>query len=93
MSNVRIMVSTPAVAMTVSRYLFQSCVSASAGGKVCRFPPTEWIPLGLFGPWIGIRCTRWLEAEAGVRRSKTRRCESEVTEERTEGECGEKAVL
>lgn len=36
---------------------------------------------------------RWLEAEGGVRRSKMRRCESEETEERRDGECGEKEVL
>lgn len=34
--------------------------------------------------------TRWLEDEAGVRRSKSRRCESLETEERREGECGVK---
>lgn len=33
--------------------------------------------------------TRWFEAEEGVRRSKRRRCESDDTEERREGECGE----
>lgn len=33
---------------------------------------------------------RWLEAEDGLRRSKTRRCESEDTEVRMESECGEK---
>lgn len=36
---------------------------------------------------------RWFETEAGVRRSKIRRCESEETEERREGECGEKEAL
>ena len=36
--------------------------------------------------------TRWFEAEAGVRRSKRRKCESLETEERREGEYGEKAV-
>ena len=41
---------------------------------------------------MGIRLTKWLEAEEGVRRSKMRRCESELTEERMEGEWGEKAV-
>jgi hypothetical protein len=34
-----------------------------------------------------------LEAEEGVRMSKMRRWESEVTDERIEGECGEKAEL
>lgn len=33
---------------------------------------------------------RWFEADAGVRRSKMRRWESEETEERMEGLCGEK---
>jgi nicotinamide mononucleotide adenylyltransferase len=40
---------------------------------------------------MGIRWTRWLDAEEGVRRSKIRRWESEDTEERIEGLCGEKA--
>jgi hypothetical protein len=44
-------------------------------------------------PWIGIRWTRWLEADAGVRRSKIRRWESELTEEMMDGEWGENAVL
>ena len=35
---------------------------------------------------------RWFEAEGGVRRSKSRRWESEETAERREGECGEKAA-
>ena len=35
---------------------------------------------------------RWLEAEAGVRRSKSRSCESLLTEERREGLWGEKAA-
>lgn len=37
--------------------------------------------------------TKWLEAEGGVRRSNILRCESEETDDMTEGECGEKAVL
>jgi len=37
----------------------------------------------------GMEKVRWLEAEAGVRRSKMRRWESEETEDRREGECGE----
>jgi hypothetical protein len=81
------MVSTPAVAMVVERYLFQSWVKHSEGGKV-------WVGRELIvggGPWMGIRCTRWFDAEAGVRRSKMRRWESDDTEERMEGECGEKA--
>ncbi len=44
----------------------------------------------LGGVWMGRESVRWLEAEAGVRRSKMRRCESEETEERRLGECGEK---
>jgi hypothetical protein len=42
---------------------------------------------------MGIRCTKWLDADAGVRRSKIRKCESEDTEETIDGECGEKALL
>lgn len=42
---------------------------------------------------MGIRATRWFEADAGVRKSNIRRCESEDTDEIMEGECGEKAVL
>lgn len=38
------------------------------------------------GLWMGIEDMRWFEAEVGVRRSKIRRCESEETEERREGE-------
>lgn len=45
------------------------------------------------GMWSGMQSVRWLEAEGGVRRSKIRRCESDDTVERMEGECGEKAVL
>ena len=36
---------------------------------------------------------RWLDAEGGVRRSKMRRWESDETEERREGECGEYEAL
>ena len=85
----RIKRSTPAVATTVLRYLFQSWVSASEGGDgtVVVYKP------GFFcGEWIGILRVRWLEAEGGVRRSKRRRCESEETEERREGEWGENAA-
>lgn len=39
---------------------------------------------------MGIVQTRWLEADAGVRRSKRRKCESLDTELRREGEWGEK---
>jgi hypothetical protein len=42
---------------------------------------------------MGIKETRWFEADAGVRRSNIRRWESEDTEEIIDGECGEKAVL
>lgn len=35
---------------------------------------------------------KWLDAEEGVRRSKSRSCESEDTAERTEASCGEKAA-
>lgn len=58
------------------RYLFQSWVRASEGG-------TD-------GAWTGMEAVRWFEAEGGVRRSKMRRWESEETEERMEGEWGEK---
>lgn len=76
--------------------MFQSCVRASAGAKA---PCWRWVAgkaPGVAGPlaaaWMGILRTRWLDAEAGVRRSKSRRWESEETAERTDGECGEKAV-
>jgi len=45
------------------------------------------------GPWIGIKATRWFEADAGVRRSKIRQCESDETDEIIEGEWGDHAVL
>lgn len=86
------MVSTPAVAKTVLRYLFQSWVKASAGG-IFRCRGLGGPPRVGGGPWIGINATRWLEAEAGVRRSKIRQWESEETEERMEGEWGDHAVL
>ena len=41
---------------------------------------------------MGINCTKWLEAEAGVRRSKMRMWLSEVAEEMIDGEWGEKAA-
>jgi hypothetical protein len=97
---VRIMRSTPPVAMMLGRYLFQSWVKASEGAKpgVGRLEPIG-LEMGedeepaARAEWIGMFWTRWFEAEAGVRRSKIRRWESEETEERMEGECGEKAVL
>jgi len=94
MSKVRMMRSTPAVAMRLGRYLFQSWVRASLGWKAGRLEPSAEIWPGALGrgEWIAMLETRWLEAEVGVRRSKIRRCESEETEERIEGECGEKAV-
>lgn len=74
------------------RYLFQSCVKASDGGifgdRLFAGPPMTG-----GGPWMGIKETRWLEADAGVRRSNIRRWESEDTEEIIDGEWGEKAVL
>lgn len=45
------------------------------------------------GPWTGMRVTRWFDAEAGVRKSKILRWESEETEDTIEGEWGENAVL
>jgi hypothetical protein len=50
-------------------------------------------PVRAGAEWIATEATRWLDAEAGVRRSKMRRVESEETEERMEGLWGEKAVL
>jgi hypothetical protein len=89
-SNVLIIRSTPAVAIMVSRYLFQSCVSASEGGT----PAEGATPGRTFGAWcMGMDWTRWLEAEAGVRRSNTRRCESEETAERMLGLCGLNCAL
>lgn len=81
--------------MTFERYLFQSCVKASEGAKPGRLEPMGlgWPGTGARAAWMGIEATRWLDAEAGVRRSKMRRWESEETEERMEGEWGEKAVL
>lgn len=43
--------------------------------------------------WRGMVRVRWFAAEEGVRRSKMRRCESDETEERIEGLCGEKEAL
>ena len=60
--------------------------NAPAGPGICA--EDSWV--GAWAEWIGIVRTRWLEAEAGVRRSKRRKCESLETEERREGECGEK---
>jgi len=89
MSNVRMVRSTPAVAIMVERYLFQSWVRASAGGAAPA-PPRGILP---GREWRGRVRTRWFEADAGVRRSKTRRRESELTEEIIVGECGEKEAL
>ena len=86
MSKVLITRSTPAAAITVSRYLFQSCVKASVGGM----PGWEGRPgRERGGVCKGIERVRWLAADAGVRRSNMRRRESDETEERTEGEWGE----
>ena len=85
MSKVRIARSTPAVASTLSRYLFQSCVRASLGG----------IPMGGASPgcafggvWIGMLSVRWFDALVGVRKSKMRKWLSELTALRMLGECG-----
>jgi hypothetical protein len=85
--------STPAVAITLLRYLFQSCVRASEGGKPGRFEPMAEGEGRAGAEWMEIVATRWFAALAGVRRSKTRRVESLETEERMEGLWGEKAVL
>lgn len=76
MSKVRITRSTPPVAMIVSRYLFQSCVSASDGGAGAAgaIPGRE-----SGAPWMGICMMRWFEADALVRMSKIRICESLLT--------------
>lgn len=58
-----------------------------------RFRGVEGPPGLGAGPWMGMRATRWLVAEAGVRRSKIRQWESEDTEEMMEGEWGDQAVL
>lgn len=81
--------STPAAASTVGRYLFQSWVSDSAGGVAAG-----GYLYGDSGGWCrGIVSVRWFVAEAGVRRSKMRRCESEETLERRDGLCGENEAL
>ncbi len=77
------------------RYLFQSWVRASFGGKgpvgeVGGGGGDGLVGEGCWAEWIGIVRTRWLVAELGVRRSKRRRRESEEVEERREGEWGEK---
>lgn len=78
----------------MERYLFQSWLRASEGGKApasaCGVGVGEAI---ICGEWIGIVRTRWLEAEEGVRRSKRRSWESEDTAERIVGLWGEKAAL
>lgn len=84
-SNVRILPSTPPVAMTPFLYLFQSCVRHSDGGNAFRFDPIAFIPV-CGAACIGIDDTRWFDAEAGLRRSNMRRWESEETDESTEGE-------
>lgn len=91
MSKARIKVSTPATATMFDRYLFQSWVRASEGGATAaRFPN---LAPGLEAePWMGIRCMRWFEADAGVRMSKIRRCESEVTDEMILGLWGAKTA-
>ena len=67
---------------------------ASLGGKgPAPAGPGGWVAdiwVGAWALWMGRVRTRWLEDEAGVRRSKSRRCESLETEERREGECGVK---
>lgn len=90
MSKTRMIRSTPAVAITESRYLFQSCVSISLGSVEA---PVRGTPGRGGVPCAGMRWTRWLEAEAGTRRSKIRRWESEDTEEMMEVEWGDQAVL
>jgi hypothetical protein len=91
MSNTRIMRSTPPVAITLPLYLFQSCVSASEGAQAgCNLPG---IALDKGAPWIGICIVRWLLALAGVRKSQTRKCESEQTALRTPSVCGLHCVL
>lgn len=84
MSKVRITRSTPAAAMIVGRYLFQSCVRASEGGYC-------WRELG-WEEWRGMVNVKWFDAEEGVRRSKSRSCESEDTAERVNESWGEKAA-
>lgn len=89
MSKVRMRRSTPAVARIVDRYLFQSCVRASEGGM----PTGAAAPMrGFGGVWMGMDMVRWLDALAGVLRSKTRRCESDETLDRMVGLCGLKAA-
>lgn len=67
--------------MTVSRYLFQSWVRTSAGGL-----PAGMGPPGLLGAaWTGMAATRWYLADEGVRRSNSRRWESEEAADIKEG--------
>jgi hypothetical protein len=86
MSNVRITLSTPAVAMIVSLYLFQSCVKHSDGGTAM---PVAMPARTFGGECIGIDWMRWFAAEAGVRMSNTRRWLSALTPDSMLGECGE----
>lgn len=91
MSKERIRRSTPAAATMGERYLFQSWVRASEGGMVCEGKGRccDCIEGAVCK---GMEQVRWFEAEDGVRRSNIRRWESEETDERIEGECGENEV-
>lgn len=69
--------STPATARMVLRYLFQSWVKASHGGKVgCGLPMAAVVLTFTGGAWSGILICKWLLALAGVLRSQSRSCES-----------------
>jgi hypothetical protein len=74
MSKVRTTRSTPPVARTVSRYLFQSWVRISEGTAPAKVWPVE--SRGRVGPCggacAGMMVVRWYFAETGVRRSKMR---------------------
>jgi len=59
------------VATTLLRYLFQSWVRDSEGGKAGRFEPIAERGGRAGAEWMEMEATRWLEALAGVRRSKT----------------------
>jgi hypothetical protein len=91
MSNVRSSLSTPPVAKTESLYLFQSCVSTSAGDVGAAGGAGPAGEAG--GAWTGIVATRWYLAEDGVRMSKRRTCESDEAAEMRAGFEGQKAVL
>ena len=47
---------------------------------------------GFGGVWMGMLSVRWFEADAGVRRSKMRRWESEPTQLMMDGLWGLKAA-